>query len=503
MNYLNIYIKFCHKLSTLKVPKFRFHSINERYKKICMNQYNINYEDINKSNFIFLLISFTLSLLFLLRITKFNILLTLGISAIISLTVTYKFNSIIYQRIKTQEKQLNAATYLIRLYFSLIQNSLSTKSDFTIHFINMIKDYELTISQNFKNILNLIQLGEKPEKLLSDLILPSKDMNLYLNQLLTLDFKPNILINDYTQKTLEKKFNVFLKQIDSKLSIIFFISLFLPLMLSILILFYNIFFINLFPILLGYYFLLRSLNQRFLKQDFYLIGLLNDYSKEEKEKFNQFLSFLTNFALNLSKNLSPELAFISSYSDFKSKHTMLRIDFDENVSRLLNLSITLEELFHNLNYELDSPRYKLILKVLLKLLTLDSFFSNKKIFEILKIISKHQKLERKFETILKGEKFKVLIYNFLLPVIVGGVGGLFPIFSQIQENILNNIDGFNLILNIDSLIIFIALIISVMISSNLFANILNYKRKAFLILISTSVYICSFFWSLITILNVW
>ena len=503
MNYLNIYIRFCHKLSKLKLPKFRFHIINERYKKVCMNQYNINFEDINKSNFIFFLSAFTLSFLPLLKITKFNIVLALGTSVTIALIIAYKSNSIIYQRIKIQEKQLDAATYLIRLYFSLIQNSLSTKSDFAIHFINMIKDYELTISRNFKNILNLIQLGETPEKLLSELMLPSKDMNLYLNQLITLDFQPNILINDYTQKTLEKKFNVFLKQIDSKLSIIFFISLFLPLMLSILILFHNIFFINLFPILLGYYFLLRSLNKRFLKQDFYLIGLLNDCSKEEKEKFNQFLSFLTTFALNLSKNLSPELAFINSYSDFKSKHAILRIDFEENVSRILNLAITLEELFHNINYELDSPRYKLILKVLIKLLTLDSFFSNKKIFEILKIISKHQKLERKFETILKGEKFKVLIYNFLLPLIVGGVGGLFPIFSQMQKNLLNNIDVLNIILNIDSFIIFIALIISIIISSNLFANLVNYKRKAIFILISASIYVCSFFWALITILNVW
>ena len=503
MNYLNIYIRFCHRLNKLKLPKFRLFVQNERYKKICKNQYNLDCEDISKSNFLFFLISFIIIFLLLFRITKCNFMITLGISVILSLIITYKFNSIIYHKIKTQEKQLNAATYLIRLYFSLIQNSLSANSDFIIHFINMIKDYDLSISQNFKNILNLIQLGEKPEKLLSELILPSKDMNLYLNQLITLNFQPNILINDYTQKTLEKKFNVFLKQIDSKLSIIFFISLFLPLTLSILILFHNIIFLNLFPILLGYYFFLRSLNKRFLKQDFYLIGLLKDYSKEEKEKFNQFLSFLTNFALNLSKNLSPELAFINSYSDFKSKHGILRINFEQNVSRLLNFSITLEELFSNINYELNSPRYKLILKVLIKLLTLDSYFSNKKIFEILKIISRHQKLERKFETILKGEKFKVLLYNFLLPVIVGGVGGLFPIFSQMQKNFMNDLDIINIALNIDTFIIFTALLISILISSNLFANILKYKRKASLMLLSASTFICSFFWSFIIIMNIY
>ncbi|GAH26134.1 unnamed protein product, partial [marine sediment metagenome] len=51
---------------------------------------------------------------------------------------------------------------------------------------------------------------------------------------------------------------------------------------------------------------------------------------------------------------------------------------------------------------------------------------HEKITQILNEISIHQKLENKLEIIVKGERFKVLLFLFLLPIIIGGIGGLFP-----------------------------------------------------------------------------
>jgi hypothetical protein len=130
---------------------------------------------------------------------------------------------------------------------------------------------------------------------------------------------------------------------------------------------------------------------------------------------------------------------------------------------------------------------------------MNSYLSNEKIFEILEIISRHQKLERNLDIILKGEKFKIMLFLFLLPLIVGGIGGLFPIFNILLTNLNQSLDINYFAFRIDTFITFTGLLISVLISSNYFVRILKNKRKLILICISSFLFLVAFFISFLTV----
>jgi len=243
-----------------------------------------------------------------------------------------------------------------------------------------------------------------------------------------------------------------------------------------------------------------------MRKNSYMIGLLNEYSNFERKKFEEFLVFLKSFAFNLKNNASPEQAFFKSYSQTKKFIMLLKKPLQNQITRLLNFSNSFGEIIENLKVELQTLRYSMLLEVIDKFIKRDSYFSADKIFEILKLINKHQKLERKLEIIVKGEKFKIFFFIFLLPIIIGGISGFFPIFTGIMKNINLNSNYFLNILNIpvnffNMAGILIVLLSSVSITTNYFLKIINYNKRFLLILTTNIVFILCFLISFISILS--
>ncbi|MFW9772091.1 MAG: hypothetical protein ACFFEO_07995 [Candidatus Thorarchaeota archaeon] len=505
VNNYRTYIAFCRKFHNRKLPKMKFRKVNEHYKQIFRNEYDINREDIDKATFIIFIFSFTIlffiSLIFL---TNLSVVIILSYSFIISIIFAYLFNLRIYKIIYKDEIRLNALLYLIKLYFSLLQKSLLNDSDFALIFIKLIKGYNLSISKTFKVIMKRIQEGSNPERELSNFVSPSKDLNKYIRELIANNFKNQINSAREDTNVLEDKFKIYLKQIETRLSIIFFTGLFFPLGLGFLLLFstINVYFLAL--LVPAFFLLQKILYKKFIKSDIFLLGLLTNYNKNEKKIFEEFLSFLKYFALNLQNNLSPEKAFIKSYFSHKEQLIKLTKPLDIQVNRLLNLNSSFTEMMEFLQYELKSFRYWIIIDVLKKMLVENAFESSKKIVDLLEFISKHRKLEKKLEIIMKGEKFKVLLFFFLLPIIMGAIGGMFPLFVLIIDlNSLNNMSYINfihLITSHDFLITFSSLLACNLISSFYFLKIISYERVLFLILISSILYIIIFFIALFNIL---
>ena len=83
----------------------------------------------------------------------------------------------------------------------------------------MIKEYNLPISKKYKILFNKILIGEDPETLLNNLISPSKDFNNYVKDLVISGFNSEVI---QSENSLERSFKIFLRQIESKISIIFF-----------------------------------------------------------------------------------------------------------------------------------------------------------------------------------------------------------------------------------------------------------------------------------------
>ena len=498
-----VLIRFYQKIHSYKIPKLKFKELDNRYKIIYKKEFNVYENDVNKANFIIFLISFNIFLIPLLFLTKFSFILIISFSLLLALIISYFFSKRLNNEIIKKENQLNALLYIVKIYFSLIKKSHGDKADHAINFIKLISQYKLPISKEFRKILNKIQLGENPETLLSKIITPSLDFNLYVKGLLLSNFSNNYRLKE---KSLEKNFRKFLREIESKLSILFFFGLFFPLGLCFLILFQRINYFILISILPLFYISLKTLNKKFLKNNFFLLGLISNYSREEKAKFNEFVSFLLSFTMNLQKNSSPEVAFVRAYSQNERHFSVLDKPLKSCISQLVNLSCSFDEMLENLQFELKSMRYKIILDVIGKLVAQNAYISHEKISEILNEISVHQKLENKLEIIIKGERFKVLLFLFLLPIIIGGIGGLFPLFNFMIGNIsFSGSLSFSviseLLFSIDFIIIFFSLLFCVYTSSHFFLEIISYERKRMLIVISNMIYIIAFFSAFINILN--
>jgi len=499
----DVLIRFYQKIHSYKIPKLKFKELDNRYKIIYKKEFNVYENDVNKANFIIFLISFNIFLIPLLFLTKFSLILILSFSLLLALIISYFFSKRLNNEIIKKENQLNALLYIVKIYFSLIKKSHGDKADHAINFIKLISQYKLPISKEFRKILNKIQLGENPETLLSKIITPSLDFNLYVKGLLLSNFSNNYRLKE---KSLEKNFRKFLREIESKLSILFFFGLFFPLGLCFLILFQRINYFILISILPLFYISLKTLNKKFLKNNFFLLGLISNYSREEKAKFNEFVSFLLSFTMNLQKNSSPEVAFVRAYSQNERHFSVLDKPLKSYISQLVNLSCSFDEMLENLQFELKSMRYKIILDVIGKLVAQNAYISHEKISEILNEISVHQKLENKLEIIIKGERFKVLLFLFLLPIIIGGIGGLFPLFNFMIGNIsFSGSLSFSviseLLFSYDFIIIFFSLLFCVYTSSHFFLEIISYERKRMLIVISSMIYIIAFFSAFINILN--
>lgn len=507
MNFLDKYIHFCRLFHKYNLPKIKFKDLNENYKLIYRKFYNIDEDDINKSSFLIFVLSFlSLIMASILLISLNYILIILFYSVATAFLVSLKFNLVIYNKIKKEESVINAALYLIKINFSLLQKSLNENSDYCINFIELIKNYKIPISESFEIILKKIHEGESPEENLIKLITPSNDFNLYIRELLLNNFNYNYDFNDSEEISSEKKIKIYLRDIESKLSLIFFVGLFFPIGLCFFILFYqvNIFFLLTFIAL--FLTLLNFLFRIFVKVDVFLIGLLKEHSKIERRKFDEFLSFLKSFSINLKNNISPEMAFFKAYSEHTSFLKLLNNLLKIQLSHLLNLSCSFTQMLTDFGLELKSIRYVFILNTIQKMIEENSYYAANKIFELLSIIHKHKKIENKLDVIISGEKFKVFIFLFLLPIIIGAISGTLPFFNILIKNLnidYNDISFSDYLINInffDVLVVFITLLLSNLITSYYFLKIINYEKMYFLILISTFFFILTFFVSFTNIL---
>jgi hypothetical protein len=496
------YLNFCRRFNSSSLPELSIKKINDAYQFHYKILYNVEKEEIDKATF-FLLIVLTLVIFFLsLFFTSYNLLLIIFYSISISLIFSYQFNIIVYNKIKKLESEINAHLNLIKIDFSLIRKTYEDDKDLCIAFILKLIEYDLPVKKDLNRILRNIMEGENPEKALKEFITPSVDLNEYIKKLLDNQFKNFNEIsmeNNYT----EKRFKIYIRQMETKMSIIFFLGIFLPIGLCFFILFLPIhFFIVLF--LPPYLLILNFLFKKLIKINFYLIGLLNYSSNKEKQKFDEFLTFLREFALNLNNNNCPEVAFINTFNQIRSEIQVLRNIFKAHVSLLLNLSVSFEEVMNSLEYQLKSIHLKILIGSIKKMLVYNSFDASKKIFDILNFISRYRNLEKKLEILIKSEKFKVFIFLILVPIILGAIGGLIPFFGFLSRNLLKSGLGYISSISIvffDIIITFTTLLLSNTITSYYFLKIVDIKKN-YIILLTNFIFILSFLLSLSNLLLV-
>lgn len=501
MNLNSTYLKFCRKFHNYKIPCVKFKELDMRIKKIYKSFYQIEENDINKATFVILIISIISFTCVSLVFTYFNSFMILLFTFILSLSISYFFNLRLFKEIKKEDMKINSILHLIKIYYSLIEKSLSTDSDRVLAFIQLIRDFEMPISKTFIHSVKIIQEGTNPEIYLQYIKTFSQDFDNYIKELLLRDFIPQNKFEQFEDGSLENSFKVFIKQLESRLSIVFFIGIFFPLGTCFLILFQTISVVLPLILIPIYFLVLNYMNRKFVKSDIFLIGLMSDYSKREKKRFNEFIEFLKLFSLNLQKNISPEAAYINAFSRQRTHLKFLNSDLQNHSLSLVNFSYSFNEMIDKLKIQINSFRYSVILEVLKKILEQNPLASSIKIMDIINVLNSHQKLEKKLEIIIKGEKVKAFLYLFIMPFVLGIIGGLIPSFYIILNNVNTEnifqiliVQNVNFIVNI--LLTFIFLISCVVISSFYFLKIVNQHKIYFLIIIIcilfTLLYLISF-----------
>ena len=500
------YLHFCTEFNNIKLPQIKFKNLNDRYKHIYKNEYKIDEITVNKASFfVFTVIfsSFTVISTLLLGINIFYLCL---ISLIVSIAVTYKFNLYIYNKINKREVRINALLYLLRIDFELLQTSLKKDADYCLSFIKLMTHYDIPLSEFFKTILSKIHDGNTPEAELNKIVTPSKDFNDYLRGLLINNFHNDNILTKIEEKTLEKNFKIFLRQVQHKIALLFFVGVFFPIGSCFFILFQIIDPVYIFIVIPILFLLLRLLYQKFMKVDSLLIGILNEGANSERKKFNEFLILIKNFAINLGHNTSPEKAFIDTYTQHKEHFHLLKTPILAQVSSLVSLSYSFSDIMEQLKIELVSSRYQFIIESIKKMVKENAYYTSTKILDIVNIVRRHKKLEKDLNIIIQGEKFKIFTFLILLPLIVGAIGGIFPFYTLLGQNLNLDQDVINLTFTnplkiIRMLNIFFTLMACVVITSYYFLKIINRERHSYFIFLVAMEFIFVFFLSYSTAIN--
>ena len=494
------YIHFCNAFNNKKLPQIRFKNLNQRYKHIYKNEYKIDEKAINKASFMLFIVSFSILTIILSLLFEVNIFYLCLSSLLFSTIITYKFNLYIYNEINRRESQINALLYLLRIDYELIQKSLRLNADYCLNFITLMSNYEILLSDSFKSILGRIHDGHNPEEELNTIITPSKDFNDYLRGLLTNKFHADNIITKIEENTLEKDFKIYLRQVQNKIALIFFAGVFFPIGSCFFILFQMINPIFIVIVIPTLYLLLRLLYEKFMKIDSHLLGILNETSNSERKKFNEFLLFIKNFAINLEHNVSPEKAFINAFLRNKEQFHLLKKPLLTQISSLVSLSYSFSKMIDHLKVELASTKYQMILESIKKMVEGNAYYTSSKVIDIVKMIRKHKKLENDLKIIIQGEKFKIYTFLILLPLIIGAIGGLFPFYTLFGQNLNISPEIINFaIVNSSTLStlfsILFTLVSCLIITSYYFLKLINREKHSYMIFLVIIEFIFIFFLS--------
>ncbi len=502
MGFSNFYISFCSKFRDIRSPKLNFKEVNETYRSVYL-QYRVSKEDIDKASFIVLILSLLFSLLVLLLFLGFNnIILAFTISGVLSTLFSYKFDSYLHNKIRKQEDQLNALIYYIKMCFSIMQKSIGESEDPYFCFIDLMIEFNLPLSNLFKKIMHNVQLGSSPNSELSKILTASEDFNTYKNQLLRSNFK-ELDVNLYEKNTLENRFKVYLKTLDEKLSLVFFAGFGFPFVLSLILLSGQInYVLSLFciPVFL---FLLNFMYKKLLKIKTHLIAIVEG-SKLEKRRFEQFILFLEQFAINLSQNISPEVAFIDAFNRIKFQKNLIEEVLKENISDLVLLKAPFIKMMDKLKFDLKSVRYRLILETIKYMLSRSAYLTSEKIFELLSIINRHKKLEDDLDTEIRGVRIKVFSFIILIPIISGTINGFMPLFTILFSftGSIYSISFIELLILINpfSLIsTFITLLLCNAITTYNFLKIIKFEKNYFYLIATSIIYFIAFATAFLTV----
>ena len=401
------------------------------YDEIILHQFNLSYNQRKKGaiafTFLYLFLINLLYIIFSFSLSYFFIFITLGLMIYIYLLDIHK-NFIQFKDFSNTNKY-----HFLSLQMNIILLSIKENEDKNSIIMDIL-EHEPEIGINIRKVLSKINLGHNFKNNLKKIIFYSPTFNIYFRDLLESNYNFEVIENiDSFQNYYEKKFEIFINSLDTRLSLFFFFNLFYPIgflfMCSINSLIYEQVIIAIFLFIL----IQKIFTRKILNEKIQLIGGINSLKSEEIKFFKSFLKFFYHFSNFLSWN-PPELALYQSILKLSPKEkTKLNLDKYNFSLDFISLNQFLKTIF--LNFQSSSAQ--IFFTVIKRIFRLNSSQSPHLFRNMSKIIHKHMELGDKQEIVYNSSYIKVIIFKILLVFILGILTPIIYRFQEISQILYN------------------------------------------------------------------
>ncbi len=434
-------------------------------------------EEIFTTSFIFLISAAIIALLI-------YILLKNSLSCVIILLIAYCgyffFLNAPYDEVKKDKLFFQLYFERLILDYSLLLD-ISNKEDDT--FFKILEDIETTLKSNDyerQGLIRLIYGGIIPEKVFPKNFSPSRKFNDFLENIELYRKSSQLDLADYSQ---EMKMNVGTNTLETKLSFYFFFSLFIPFGIALISIVQSLDFMFFLVMLIIYPLLSYKIREIVVYSTMKIFGLGEEDSKELR-KFNLILEQLGRF-LDI---YPPEYCLLLILKDHKSHANLLQ-----------NQNLGLNPLFSSLSRKFRSKKILIIIDHLQKLIKQDSASAREKINRIRNRLNIQRNIQKQRIQQIKAHRIKVICFIIILPIILGILCSLYPIFSNYalfgvdmqDKGFLNGL-GIDTANSIQFPLYFCGMMVFTLTSGMNFSKLLLEKKSFKIMLISCLIFVISY-----------
>jgi len=476
--------------------KFRiFNYLSSKLVSQKLNQavlyYNYNNEDdrhifsinvVNASIIVFLLIFFSIFLALSYINLYYAILIGLTFSILISKKIYY------YLIVQFNLEFESYLQFLDLVYQDLliIIKSTGTLFDFFQYVSN--SSYPI-ISEQFRYMLKKINMGESPEDLLLNYlnIIPNETFRENILSFLSSNQISNSYFKELPEFSLEigYKYEKYTSQLDSRLTALITVNIFLPILTMILFSFYASTIPFLYLILIpSHITLLLIMKNLLIKKG---VEILGTELQHDAKEFNTLTNFLILFSNNLRQMNSPERAMYNSLLIMKKNITNTKF---LNFNNLLLIDIHFDELWNRFTNFFENKQIRVILNLIGRMLKKSSPETGIRIQNILFNLESNKKLILKRKILLNSLQFKSFILLIILSCLIGLLSNLMPFIGHFFQfmNSLNFYSDIIQISVINSFIILITFSIIIFYTSYTILKLLNSKNYLIISIINLCLY---------------
>jgi hypothetical protein len=319
---------------------------------------------------------------------------------------------------------------LLRLHATFIRATLPKTHDFLQVFITCLG------SQDFGGVLKCFKYfhaqllnGIPAEAILLDHTSISKELTNFLHD--CTDMKK--IESTLSQRENFLDYRIFLKSLESRLVIIIAESIFLPMISNLFFIFNIASFIVGFSLVLVHFILLRVMTKGLLMKRFGLFSHVDSVLVGSGDEIDHFITFFEDFG-TLLKNNAPEYAYLLYAQGYTKTDAALAQEFRTNMIDPPSLDLLLSRL----STRVQSIALKTILFMLSRLQSLAGPQADLLLRGIASELRQQREIENERVSIVKGERFKIVVLVLCLPFMLAVISSIFPkiiLASQLNSSI--------------------------------------------------------------------